>query len=244
MAESFITSTALMTCTFGMATCPLVVNPSRTDLTSGLQKANITDFQPITNIASFGMCSSPANPAVIAATAAALGVPTPAPCVPSIVTPWAPGKPDILVQGMPALTNTCRNTCLWGGQISFTNDGQVPTPPPVIIPPVGNPGLEPEGDRADLTEIEMGQMSASEQQQYNSDRANADKTGRKDAQMSEAWAETSAEYAKNGEPKKAEYAQKKSTDAKAASVDKRNAAVGDVNQKYRQKIAAGKKEAE
>lgn len=244
MAESYVTSTALMTCTFGIATCPLVVNPSRTDLTSGLQKANITDFQPITNIASFGMCSSPANPAVIAATAAAFGVPTPAPCIPAIVTPWAPGKPDILVQGMPALTNTCRNTCLWGGQISFTNDGQVPTPPPIITPLIGDPKLEPTEDRADLTDTEIGQMSASDQQQYSSDRANAENAGRKDAQMSEAWGKTSAEYAKNGEPKKAEFAQKKSDDAKATSVDKRNVAVGNVNQSYRQKIADGKKEAE
>ena len=131
----------MMTCTFGMTPCPLVVSPSRTVMIGGKQQGNIMDYAPIVNIASFGMCSAPTNPAVIAATAAAMGVFTPAPCLPAITTPWMPGKPDVLIQGMPALTRSCRNMCMWLGQISFTNDGQLPPIPPVVTPPLSLPKL-------------------------------------------------------------------------------------------------------
>ena len=141
MFDSFVVTSAMMKCTFGLTPCPLVVNPSRTRMIGGLQMANIGDFVPMTNISSFGMCSAPTNPAVIAATSAAMGVFTPAPCVPAITTPWMPGKPDTLVQGLPALTKSCMNTCMWLGQISFTTDGQLPPPPPIVTPPLSIPKL-------------------------------------------------------------------------------------------------------
>ncbi|MDD2421592.1 MAG: DUF4280 domain-containing protein [Heliobacteriaceae bacterium] len=68
----------------------------------------------------FGMCSSPANPAVAAATAAALGVLTPMPCTPLVVTPWAPGSPTVLVGGYPALNNSSKAMCSFGGVIQIT----------------------------------------------------------------------------------------------------------------------------
>ena len=71
MPDSYVVSTALMTCTFGMAPCPLTVNPSRTKMIGGMQQANIMDYIPMVNIPSFGMCTAPTYPAVIAATAAA-----------------------------------------------------------------------------------------------------------------------------------------------------------------------------
>ena len=47
------------------------------------------DNQPIANIAPFGVCISLANPAVAAATAAAMGVLVPLPCMPVTPAPWA-----------------------------------------------------------------------------------------------------------------------------------------------------------
>jgi hypothetical protein len=71
------------------------------------------------NIPTFGMCRSPANPTVAAATAAALGVLTPMPCVP-VTTPWTPGVATVLLRGMPALDASSKCMCAYGGQISVT----------------------------------------------------------------------------------------------------------------------------
>ena len=56
-----------------MAPSTLVVLPIHRMLTSDQPAANINDHIPIVNILPFGMCMTPSNPAVAAATAAALG---------------------------------------------------------------------------------------------------------------------------------------------------------------------------
>ena len=63
---------AMMQCTFGMAPSSLVVLPTNKVFTSEMPDANIMDHIPMTNIMPFGMCMSPSNPTVAAATAAAL----------------------------------------------------------------------------------------------------------------------------------------------------------------------------
>lgn len=235
MGDSYVCSTALMTCTFGLVPCPLVVNPARNVFLSGLQRANIGDFVPITNIASFGMCSAPTNPAVIAATAAAMGVFTPAPCVPAIVSPWIPGKPDVLIQGMPALTRTSRNVCMWLGQISFTNDGQIPMPPPICTPPIGSMSCMMTGVRLPLTKQELGGLSEDDREQYEDDMAEAEKAGGSDKMVGDALDKAADDYEKKGEPEKAAAARKGAEQAHKNAEDKKNMAMGDVNQKYREK---------
>jgi hypothetical protein len=122
---------ALVTCTFGVAPCALTVVPRGVPvLIGGLPAATIMDFAPMVNLATFGMCSAPTNPTVIAATAAKLGVFSPAPCVPATTTPWAPGSPTVLVSNLPALTSTSTCFCTWLGVISVTNPGQVTTTAP------------------------------------------------------------------------------------------------------------------
>jgi Domain of unknown function (DUF4280) len=112
-----------MICTMGMA--PSVFNATpKTVLTNYMAAGNIMDFVPIMNIPPFGACKSPSNPVVAAATAAALGVLTPMPCVPMTVSPWKPGSSKVLVAGQPALNNTSKNMCIWGGAISFVDAGQ------------------------------------------------------------------------------------------------------------------------
>jgi len=121
---SMVVEGALMMCSFGVAPAPFSPTPHMVEADS-LPAGNITDIIPMTNIPTFGMCSSIANPEVASATAAALGVLTPMPCVPVIPAPWAPGAPTVTVGGMPALTNECTCMCAWAGEITFTFAGQV-----------------------------------------------------------------------------------------------------------------------
>lgn len=117
---------AVMTCTFGVAPAPLNAVPKGAPvMTSGRPAATIMDQIPMVNIPTFGMCTSLANPAVASATAAALGVLTPMPCVPVTPAPWAPGSPTVLVNNAPALNNTSTCMCMWAGVISISFPGQV-----------------------------------------------------------------------------------------------------------------------
>ena len=115
-----------MMCSFGVAPSSLVVLLANRTMT-GTPAANIMDNKPIVNIPPFGMCNSPANPMVAAATAAALGVLTPMPCVPVTAAPWAPGAPTVLIGNMPALNNSSKLMCNWGGVIQITVPGQFQT---------------------------------------------------------------------------------------------------------------------
>jgi hypothetical protein len=115
---------ASMMCSFGMAPSSLVVLPVNRVFTSEVPDANIMDHIPMTNIMPFGMCMSPSNPTVAAATSAAMGVLTPMPCIPVTPAPWVPGAPNVLLGNAPALDNVSTLTCIWGGVISFVTPGE------------------------------------------------------------------------------------------------------------------------
>jgi uncharacterized Zn-binding protein involved in type VI secretion len=83
------------------------------------------DNVPLLNIPSFGMCTSLANPMVAAATAAALGVLVPMPCIPVPVAPWVPGSPTVMIKGFPALNNDSKCQCAYGGTIAIVMPGQM-----------------------------------------------------------------------------------------------------------------------
>ncbi len=121
---------ATMQCSFGAAPSTLMVLPTSQVMTSNQPAANIMDNKPMVNILPFGVCSSLANPMVAAATAAALGVLTPQPCIPVTVAPWAPGSPTVLLANMPALNNSSKLMCTWAGVIQIVNPGQFQTQVP------------------------------------------------------------------------------------------------------------------
>jgi hypothetical protein len=114
---------ANLQCSFGAAPSALMVLPANKVMT-GTPAANIMDGKPMVNILPFGVCNCPANPLVAAATAAALGVLTPMPCIPATAAPWAPGAPTVLVGGMPSLQNSSKLMCNWGGVIQVLAPGQ------------------------------------------------------------------------------------------------------------------------
>jgi len=115
---------AMLQCSFGVAPSSLVVLPQNKTLAGAVPAANIMDNKPLVNILPFGMCNSPSNPIVAAATAAALGVLTPMPCVPVTAAPWIVGAPTVLVGNMPALNDSSKLMCNWGGVIQVVNPGQ------------------------------------------------------------------------------------------------------------------------
>lgn len=115
---------ATLMCTFGMAPSTLVVLPQDRILSSNQPAATIMDHVPMMNIMPFGMCTSPANPTVASATAAAMGVLTPMPCIPATASPWVPGTPTDLHANKPSLDNMCKCMCMWGGVVSVTVPGQ------------------------------------------------------------------------------------------------------------------------
>jgi hypothetical protein len=118
---------AMLQCTFGVAPATLTVLPVNRVNAEGPPAATIMDHQPLVNIGSFGMCMSPANPAVAAATTAALGVLTPMPCIPATVSPWVPGAPTVLIGSTPALDNLAQCMCMWGGVVTVINPATVRT---------------------------------------------------------------------------------------------------------------------
>ena len=121
---------ATQTCTGARLACSMGTAPSVFNATPKLATAGgkpvgtVQDFAPFMNVAPFGMCLSPANPVVAAATAAASGVLTPMPCVPATVSPWTPGASTVRVAGVPALTGSSTLSCLWNGLITVSDPGQ------------------------------------------------------------------------------------------------------------------------
>jgi uncharacterized Zn-binding protein involved in type VI secretion len=127
MGSASVTTGALLQCSFGLAPTTLNILPMSRVTIEGRPAAAISDMVPMVNIAPFGMCSSIANPTVAAATAAALGVLTPMPCVPAIAGTWIPTAPQTTIGGKPALVAGSTCVCSFGGVITITMPGAMRT---------------------------------------------------------------------------------------------------------------------
>ena len=111
-----------ITCTMG--TQPSVIKAAAGPVVATAPVHTVMDFKPQVNIASFGMCKSPTNPAVQAATRAKQGAFTPAPCVPATTTPWTPGSLTPRINGSAVLTDASTCKCTWAGVIAVTTPAQ------------------------------------------------------------------------------------------------------------------------
>lgn len=118
----------LLKCSFGNAPTPIMVLPDK-KVKSMMPVAVKTDHIPILNILPFGMCSNPANPMVIAATAAAMGVLTPMPCVPCTVQDWEQPCKKVKIHGKEAINMDSKLKCLYGGNIQIA----APIQPTVLL---------------------------------------------------------------------------------------------------------------
>ncbi len=115
---------ASLSCSFGAAPVPFSALPVPRVVISGRPAGVMTDMTPMLNIPPFGTCSSLANPTVASATAAALGVLTPMPCIPVPAGPWLNPAPKVIIGGQAAISDGSKLMCAWGGQISVQFAGQ------------------------------------------------------------------------------------------------------------------------
>ncbi|HJP88758.1 MAG TPA: DUF4280 domain-containing protein [Candidatus Limnocylindrales bacterium] len=123
---NFVINGALIKCSqaFPPGQTSLVVMPTHMADSGNQPIATTQDIMPA-NIPTFGMCNTEANPAVAAATSAASGVHTPAPCMPNVVGPWMPGSAKTTVGPYKALTKDSTCKCAYTGEISIVQEGQV-----------------------------------------------------------------------------------------------------------------------
>lgn len=118
----------LLKCSFGNVPTPMMVLPDK-KVNSMRPVAVKSDHVPFLNILPFGMCSNPANPLVAAATAAALGVLTPMPCIPCTLQEWTNACAKVKVRGTEALNVDAKLSCLFGGSIQAA----MPVQPTVLV---------------------------------------------------------------------------------------------------------------
>jgi hypothetical protein len=119
MGNQVITGATLQ-CSLG--TTPSTFAASGAVVSATAAAGVVTDTGPA-NVPPFGLCQSPANPQVAAATAAAQGTLTPQPCLP-VLTPWTPGSAEVSIGGAPALDDSSQCSCSWAGVISVSAPGQ------------------------------------------------------------------------------------------------------------------------
>lgn len=105
---------AQVECTWGEAPADFEASGAKVSATAPI--GVITDVG-LANIPTFGMCTSTANPAVVAEQGA------PAPCVPSL-TPWAPGAVGVTINEVTALDSDSECECKWAGVITVASPGQ------------------------------------------------------------------------------------------------------------------------
>ena len=125
MSKKLVLMGALLKCDQAIPTGPAKLSVLPTNKTQGENQAAATvqDFAPMVNIPALGMCKTQSNPAVAAATAAAMGTLTPQPCIPVTTGPWSPGSSKVTIKDFAALTDDSKCSCAWGGSITVQDAG-------------------------------------------------------------------------------------------------------------------------
>lgn len=127
MSPMPVVSGALLQCSMGTVPTPMGVLPLSRVMIEGRPAARITDTLPGVNIVPFGLCRSLLNPAVAAATTAALGVLTPMPCLPTPTGPWISTITRTVGGGLPLLGSGSTCVCAFAGVITVQMPGTMRT---------------------------------------------------------------------------------------------------------------------
>ena len=124
MSGPVLVSGGILTCTFGAMPSTFTALANPTVQVDGKTAATMMDNAPLMSIQPFGLCTSLANPMVAAATAAALGILQPQPCLPVIPGPWVAGGQKIRSGGKALVCQGDCIMCAYAGTISIANSGQ------------------------------------------------------------------------------------------------------------------------
>ncbi|WP_315077916.1 DUF4280 domain-containing protein [uncultured Clostridium sp.] len=119
MGISYVVDKAKIKCSKAIGESVLNKSPDNENLElHGKVMLTIADNKPDINITPFPLCESKKNPEVIKN-----GM-KPVPCKPSICNKWIKGEKDVYLNGELALNSGCELTCLYGGLIKISDDGQ------------------------------------------------------------------------------------------------------------------------
>ncbi len=151
---AYIVHGAETSCSCGLRNSHVVVPLSHGVFIHDIAQLNIFDYKPYVNIQTFGGCTSPENPSVQAAAAAAAKAVNSKPkgffekvvsffcgssdeaaddsfvsqcagvCTPIILAPWDNGKETVRLAGFKPLLSTGTLTCLYAGAIKLESTGQ------------------------------------------------------------------------------------------------------------------------
>lgn len=119
----YVCSGAVLKCSYGTSNGFLSASPKSVSLCSQAQ-ANIGDHISMVNIKPFGRCRSLGYPPTASATSAHHGHLTPMPCVPGTTSNWSIVDANSILVGKPALLNTAKLRCIYGGLITIAHPGQ------------------------------------------------------------------------------------------------------------------------
>lgn len=122
--DPLVVGSARLACSQGSAPASLSVPAAGRQSLDGQPLATVMDSAAFTNIPSFGLCRSRANPDVAEASEAEQGALMPRPCRPVPLGPWAPGCASRQHGGASMLTLSSTCACAWAGVISLLDPGR------------------------------------------------------------------------------------------------------------------------
>jgi len=114
---SAVNDGSIISCSFGEVPIPLDILPTHRVNLDEVPGGNMMDFTPFVNIIDFAICTSIANPLVLAMLI--LTGQQKAPCTPITVSPWSPSSFKVQIDGMPAILTSSQTMCVWAGDISI-----------------------------------------------------------------------------------------------------------------------------
>lgn len=121
--KKYVVRTAVVKCDCGSMQSKLIIPQCHGVYIAGKPKLNINDYKEGENISHFGFCNSkpPDDTREKGSDEDGNEVSI---CYPKITGPWIGGQENDLVDGVPALTDNCKNYCAFNGTITIVENKQ------------------------------------------------------------------------------------------------------------------------